>query len=816
MRFRAVLFVALSLFPVASFCQRTNNANWLLANRFSNENVQLFVGTSTVNPNFIQGTDRFWYVWRSAAGTQYKVVDPEKKAKGPLFDHVKLAAQLSELSRKPFDAINLSLGNLRFAEKGNILLFQVEENNYEYDLDKETLRKLPRPTPPAGQARPQGASTGRQGGQGGPTQQGAAEYRNWSPDRKSFVYAQNHNLFFVTIGEDKKESDPIQLTTDGAEFYSFGNTRSSLGGDTSETTESNRRVRPAAVWSDDSKRFYIVRADSRKVKDLWLVNVLAEPRPTLMTYKYAMPGEEFVSLSELWLFDRDAKKLSRAPVEKYKDQRLFNIHWPNTSDRLRLVRRDRLQRNLELIDLDTRSNDMKVLLTESVENAFLETQPLRYLREGGDFIWWSERTGWGHYYLYSYDGKLKFPITSGAWRAESIVAVDADKGLMYFTAVGKEIGENPYYSHLYRTNLSNGDITLLDPGNADHNSRLSPSRRWVVDVSSRVDMAPVSVLRNSRGDEVMQLETMDLSRLKETGWQMPETFVLKSADGINDIFGNLWKPFDFNPNKSYPIILHVYPGPQTEGVSSTFSAYSSNQQLAQLGFIVIQVGNRGGNPQRSNAYHSYGYYNLRDYGLADKRAAVQQLAAKYPWIDIERVGIYGHSGGGFMTAAAMMLPPYNDFFKVGVSSAGNHDNNIYNQNWSEQHHGLREVKVQTGSTRTPEEELPEFADAPDEQTKFEIKVPTTVELAANLKGKLLLVHGDMDNNVHPGNTIRLVNALIKANKRFDFMLMPGQAHGFGPMSGYFQQMSWEYFCEHLLGDRYNRTAEMSDKSGGKP
>jgi predicted peptidase len=313
---------------------------------------------------------------------------------------------------------------------------------------------------------------------------------------------------------------------------------------------------------------------------------------------------------------------------------------------------------------------------------------------------------------------------------------------------------------------------------------------------------------------------------------------------------------DFDPAKKYPIILNIYPGPQTESVSDTFSPFNTPQTLAQLGFIVIQIGNRGGSPQRSNAYHSYGYYNLRDYGLADKKAGVEQLAAKYPWIDVDKVGIFGHSGGGFMTAAALLLPPYNDFFKVGVSSAGNHDNNIYNSNWSEQHHGLKvstsifdtgtsssskastpeeqwmidvaldpldAILYEQGQTKkdeTKKEEVKKDDTKKDEVKKeetkvanvtFEIKVPTTWELAKNLNNKLLIVHGDMDNNVHPANSIRLVNALIKENKRFDFMLMPGQAHGFGPYQPYFQQMLMEYFSEHLLGDKYRSSAEMKKK-----
>jgi dipeptidyl aminopeptidase/acylaminoacyl peptidase len=248
-------------------------------------------------------------------------------------------------------------------------------------------------------------------------------------------------------------------------------------------------------------------------------------------------------------------------------------------------------------------------------------------------------------------------------------------------------------------------------------------------------------------------------------------------------------------------------------VTSAFSATAAPQRLAQLGFIVIQIGNRGGSPRRSNAYHSFGYYNLRDYGLADKKAGIEQLAARHPWIDIERVGIFGHSGGGFMTAAALLQPPFNDFFDVGVSSAGNHDNNVYNQNWSEQHHGLKEVTAERTVTDAEANGSRNRNDGEDvvQETRFDIEVPANHELAANLKGKLLLVHGDMDNNVHPAGTIRLVNALIKANKRFDLMILPGKAHGFADMQGYFNEMMYEYFAEHLLGDYYRARADMSGR-----
>jgi dienelactone hydrolase len=382
----------------------------------------------------------------------------------------------------------------------------------------------------------------------------------------------------------------------------------------------------------------------------------------------------------------------------------------------------------------------------------------------------------------------------------------------------------------------------------------------------------------------MLLEETNLDALKKTDWQMPQTFSVKAGDGVTELYGNMWLPFDFDPKKKYPVVAHVYPGPQTEGVVYRFGAYSTNMQMAQLGFVVIQVGHRGGSPERSKAYHSFGYFNLRDYGLIDKKAAIEALAARHAFIDIGRVGIYGHSGGGFMSAAAVLQKPYNEFFKAAVASAGNHDNNIYNDNWSETYHGLKEVpldgeKKDAGAAKSgdggtgigkggfggrkkgtpPEEEFEAelfeliAGSGPDDQrsaeeletqiaalraklarlqqvaaagaqlalaplprpkgappvaapvalpkTRFEINVPTNAELAGNLKGHLLLVHGEIDNNVHPANTMRLTDALIKANKRFDLLIIPGAAHGFGAAQPYFTQRMWDFFAEHLLADR---------------
>ena len=801
------------------------NANWTLADKFSNENLRPYIYTSTVTPNWIGKSDSLWYHWKDRDGSRFMLVVPGTRVKQPLFDHARLAAALTTAHRKPFDRNNLPFTTLTFTNDHRGIRFMVDSLRYEWNLRSGTLTSLGKPSREELQReRAQARQGGGGGGGGGGAQFGGsnADFRNYSPDSTAYVYAMNHNLYIVEV---KGDTMPVQISFDGVEHYSFGwrdttNTQQQQQQDDDEGggqggRSRDPRVRANVTWSPDSRAFVVSRNDSRHVKDLYLVNVLAEPRPRLSTYKYAMPGEDSVPQQEVWTYHRGDKQVRQVKVDRWKDQRVFDLHFPVNADRLRMVRRDRLQRNMELIEIDLKTGTSRQLLAESTENAYLERQNVRYVKGGGDFIWWSERSGWGHYYLYDHNGNLKHAITQGDLRAEQIVDVDSVRRVLWFRAVGREPGEDPYLRHLYRVPIDGGPIALLDPGEADHNSSLSPSRAFIVDPYSRIDVVPRTIVRDATGREIMELETMDISQLLELGFRPPEKFVVKAADGVTDIYGNMWKPFDFDSTKKYPIIAHVYPGPQTEQVNTTFSPNSVQQRLAQLGFIVIQIGNRGGSPRRSNAYHSYGYYNLRDYGLADKKAGIEQLAARHSFIDINRVGIYGHSGGGFMTAAALLLPPYNDFFKVGVSSAGNHDNNVYNQNWSEQHHGLKETRKPKQGTVAGANQTATLskasADALDDSyfdVDFEIHVPVNHELAENLKGRLLLVHGDMDNNVHPAGTIRLVNALIKAKKRFDFMIMPGKPHGFGDMQEYFHRMMFEYFAEHLLGDYYRVNANM--------
>lgn len=832
---------------------RVTKANWALANRFSTAALRAITYTQAVQPRFLGQSDTMWYNWRDRNGSRFIlfVPSPTGGTKRPLFDPAKMAQQLTLLSKKPYDATNLPFQTVTFLKNHKAFRFTVDTVRYEWELATETLKGLGRPprTPAADEERDTGGGFGGGGGGGGGGGRGggAADPRNFNPDSTAFVFARDHNLYFVEVGK----SDTLKISSDGVEDYSFGardttENRRQLNalaggggqqqdedGDTDQQDQGGNgrdmRVRAGVTWAPDGKAFSIVRRDQRKVKELYLVNVLAQPRPVLLHYKYTMPGEENVTQSELWVYRRGDKEVRKLNVAKWKDQTMSDIHWPISSEKIRLLRRDRPQRKVDVIEVDLATNAIKTLVSDEIENAALEPKPLRYLKKGGDFLWWSQKTGWGMYYVYGFDGGEKHALTTGAWNADAIAKIDSVTGTVWLTGQGREPGEQLYQTHLYRVNGNGTGFALIDAGDATHNSTVSPTKRYVYDTYSKMDQPPKSVLREATTGRILAtLEAMDLSKLQELGFKPAQPFSVKAADGVTELFGNMWKPFDFDSTKKYPIIAYVYPGPQQEAVTTGFSVGGGQMQLAQLGFIVIQVGHRGGSPLRSLAYHRFGYGNLRDYALADKKSAIEQLAARHSFIDLDKVGMYGHSGGGFLTAAAMLLPPYNEFFKVGWSESGNHDNNIYNQNWSEWNHGVK-VIAKADSARGGANTRAAGAagrrggpgangntssaaaavDTAGSDVRFDIKVPTNDELAGNLKGNLALTTGDLDNNVHPGGTIRLVNALIKANKRFDLFIYPGEPHGYrGNVGVYNQRMLMEYFAEHLMGDYYRGNAEI--------
>jgi dipeptidyl aminopeptidase/acylaminoacyl peptidase len=400
----------------------------------------------------------------------------------------------------------------------------------------------------------------------------------------------------------------------------------------------------------------------------------------------------------------------------------------------------------------------------------------RYLPESNEIIWYSERSNWGHLYLYDLaTGKLKNQITAGDFVVTELLRVDEKARTLYFLADGREKGRDPYFAHLYRVGFDGSGLTLLTPEDANHEVTLSPSGRYFVDNYSKPDAPPVSVLRDADGKLLATLEKADISKLEAAGWKPPEPIVVKARDGVTDLYGLLFKPTNLDPAKKYPIVNHIYPGPQggSVGGRSFAAARGDAQALAELGFIVVTIDGMG-NPQRSKSFHDAYYGNMGDNTLPDQVGGMQQLARRFPWIDIERAGIWGHSGGGYAAADAMFR--YPDFFKVGISEAGNHDNREYEDDWGERYQGL--LRKSGDGTNY------------DDQANENI--------AKNLKGHLLLAHGTMDDNVPPYNTLLVVNELIKANKDFDLLLLPNRHHGFGN-EPYMVRRRWDYFVRYLMG-----------------
>ena len=783
--------------------------NYDLASQFSQKRISQMVFSTSLQPNWFRHSDKFWYVWKTPEGTQYWIVDPETGRKSQVFDMEKLAMEVTAIVRDPFDAQHLPIEKLELKDD-QFFRFDIKSSQEVPDTlaEKRAAREKKDGDKAAkGPEKPKMTkkvyhfqyeiATGRLS-EYKPEKEEYPAWASVSPDGQTGVYVKNANLFWMDkenlakAAEDDKDSTLVEhrLTSDGIRQYGYGG--DNYMGDTE--TDTTRRVRAGSVvWSPDSKHFVAVKTDMREIKDFWVINSLSQPRPTLETYKYQMPGEPGPK-EELYVFSMPDGGRKRYRVNAFKDQTMdvsvrprkyaetyskFRSRvWLGDNDGFYLSRGSRDLHRIDVCRVDLAGDSTRTVISERM-NTYVEERQLRTLAGGKQLLWWSERNGWANLYLYNADGTLVRNLTDGAYHVEDVLEVNEKEGYVLFSACGVNKGENPYQMHTYRVSLSGGPIKQLDMDDMNVDAIASDDGRWAVGNCSRVDYAPEAWLLGRDGKRTL-LEKADLSLLYAAGYKMPERFKVKAADGVTDLYGAMYKPFDFDSTKVYPIIDYVYPGPQVEANNIAWSkGMVRTDRLAQVGFIVVTVGNRGGHPNRSKWYHNYGYGNLRDYGLEDQKYAIQQLAGKYDFIDGSRVGIHGHSGGGFMSTAAILK--YPDFFKAAVSCAGNHDNSIYNRWWSETHHGVTEKVAQS-------------------DTSFVYHIETNPEIAANLKGHLMLVHGDIDNNVNPANTIRVVNALIRANKRFDLLILPGQRHGFGDMNEYFFYRLADYFSEWLLGE----------------
>ena len=804
-------FAAVALCASLSLNAQERLPEYLQAEKFTQAKLSQMLFDTQVRPNWFKTGNKFWYSYKTSEGTAYYLVDPVARTQRPLWDNAKIAAQLTEIVKDPYDAQHLPIRNLRSGDDDHTLTFEVtstqdakpkadDKKDGKDDKDKKGKDKGKKAEKEVFYF-----SYNTQSGQlthlaDKEKEPKKVTWASVSPDKKTVVYAKDFNLYRMSYEDyqkarkDEKDSTivEIQLTTDGVESFGYGMPRGYLNTD---TLMNGKRRAAHVLWSPDSKYIATVLSDDRKLGELWVINAMAKPRPTLETYKYAMPGEKNQSQEHLYIFDMTTNTRKEINVGGWKDQTLdlqsapFKHRDRLNDDASRCWEGDnsrffisRTSRDLHRIDLCsyTIGQDTLVPIVKERMNTYLDERPVRTTGKGKNLVWWSERDGWAHLYHYNDKGQLLNRITEGPWHVHQIVDIDEATGTVFFTACGRNRDENPYYMHLYRANINGGGVKQLTKGEYFHEVTMDDDARYFVDNYSRVNTIPTADLIDANGTLVTKLATSDFSQLRAAGYKFPELCKVKAADGVTDLYGTIYKPYNFDPNKKYPIVDYVYPGPQVEGVYYPFTRMSvRTDRLAQAGFIVISVGQRGGHPNRSKWYHNYGYGNMRDYPLADHKYAIEQLAQRDSCIDITRVGIHGHSGGGFMSTAAICT--YPDFFKAAVSCAGNHDNNIYNRWWSEKHHGVQEKVSEKGDTT------------------YYYHIATNPEIAKNLKGHLLLVHGDIDNNVHPANTTRVINALIRAGKRFDMLFLPEQRHGFGDMNEYFYWRLVDYFSEHLKG-----------------
>ena len=737
-------------------------ANYQLAEKFRLlEQNPIDKYSTEVRPTFINDTDCFYYSFTTREGKKYYYVNPKKKEKRLLFDTDELLSKIAVYTKKAYSSADPHL-SFTFMKDNETIRIDFDRGLYTYNIHTKELRQLDeKPT----------------------YKTGDPYWMKYSPDSLYFLYASKDNLYFV--GNPKKGQDtiPVQLTTDGMPDYTFNRE--------DEGKMEGRFGAESAHWIPGSHRFYAVREDNRKVRDLWVINSLSKPSPELITYKAELAGDKNVTQYELLLGDIDKREVKKVDINRWPDQYIDVLYASKDGKRLYFQRYNRTWNQSDICEVDVETGKVRVVIHEE-NKPYLDYQMrnVSFLNDGKEILFRSERNGWGHYYLYdTATGNLKNQLTDGTWVAGPVAQIDTVGRKMYFYGYGREKGIDPYYYILYEAHLDRPNaLRLLTPENASHEVSISPSCRYLVDSYSTVSQEPVNVVRNRNGKVIMTLEKPDLQPVYEMGWKAPERFKVKAADGVTDLYGVMWKPADFDSTKVYPIISNVYPGPFFEYVPTRFTINDVyNTRLAQLGFIVITVGHRGGTPMRGKAYHTYGYNNMRDYPLADDKYAIEQLAARYPFIDATKVGIYGHSGGGFMSA----ICTYPDFYSAAVSSAGNHDNRIYNKGFVEIHYGVDEKVTTTKDSLGVESKTYDYS----------VRVRPNQELAKNYKHGLLLFTGAIDQTVNPANTLRLVDALIKADKDFDMFVLPKCTHGFfGESESFFEHKMWRHFARLLLHD----------------
>jgi len=717
-------------------------------------NTQKYIDHGSVRPNWLPG-DRFWFRDLNAKGSEFILVDPANGKLNAAFDQQKLAASLSTATGKKYEAEMLPFQTFRFSPDGKTIFFDVNKRPWKCNLATYECTQVI----------------------GSAANLNSRDERNdvLSPDGKKAAFIKDYNLWVRDVASGKE----TQLTDDGVQYFGYAT-------DNAGWKQSDK---PILRWSPDSRKIATFQQDERKVGFMYLVSTNVG-HPKLKSWKYALPGDSNIVTIQRVIINVDTPKVIRLqiPPDPHRGTLSDDISSSGTFDDV-----DWNPNDLELAFVST-SRDHKQekfrianAVTGEVREVFEETVPTqfesgqgainwRYLPKTNEIIWYSERDNYGHLYLYdATTGKLKNKITDGDYVITKLLKVDERNRILFFDADGLD-KKNPYFTHLYKIAFDGKHFTSLSPEEGNHSISFSPTEEYFIDSYSQPDVPAVMVLRNINGKLISTLEKTDISRLVATGWQPPKSFTVKAHDRQTDLYGLLFTPAHPDADKKYPVIDYIYPGPQSGSVGSWsfIASRGDNQSLADLGFIVVVLEGTS-NPLRTKSFHDMSYGDMAENTLPDQIAGIRQLAQQYPYMDTNRVGIWGHSGGGFATAAAMFRFP--DFFKVGIAESGNHDNRNYEDDWGERYNGLETYDANGVSNY--------------ESQANEV-------YAKNLKGKLMLAHGMMDDNVPPSNTMLVIEALEKANKDYDLVIFPNSHHGYGQYSLYMMRRRWDYFVKNLM------------------
>lgn len=731
------------------------------AEQFVAGNIARLMHGLTLTPQWLASDpDQFWYLEAAATGdaARFILVDPRQGTSQPAFDHVKLAAALNMSARRDYPSRQLPFSALDEFIPGNLAAFTIDGAAWSCNLQRYTCKR-----------------------EHAVTQQMSAEAV--SPNGRWAVFRKGEDLFV----RDRHNGGTRALTSDGTPDNGYAG----ASGFTSVTEKLMQELpAPVAIFSPDSSMVFTYRLDTRAVRKLQVTQTAAGAAPIQHSYAHPLPGDPRIAGAQFMTFNLEKAArvdLARGPVPiggTYESLIEEQMRWSEDSAHVYYVESDRGYKTTALHMADARTGEDAVVIEEHSNTYVAPTPAFLPAGSGDEVVWSSERDGWNHLYLVG-NREIKRRLTAGRWVVFDVVRVDAASRWVYFTAGGREAGRDPYYRHLYRVALDGGEPQLLTPEDADHSVAISPSGNYFVDTHSRMDLPPVCVLRKADGALVRVLRKADISQLVETGWRMPERFAVKSSDGVTDLYGVIYRPSNFDPDKKYPVIDSIYPGPQIIATPKSFSPAGRNRSqelpLAELGFIVINMDAKG-TPLRSRAFREAAYGKLGYIGgMEDHLVAIKELAARHPQMDLDRVGIFGHSGGGYASARAMMMFP--EFYKVAVASNGNHDARAYWAAWGERYQGYP---------------VDESYDA-----------QSNAALAGQLRGKLLLVAGALDDNVNPAHTLALADALIEANKDFDMLILPNRDHGLANLGKgrhahagldpYFVRRRWDYFVRHLMG-----------------